>query len=119
MTEQEKQKRFYYIQNCPYGIHVSPDSLNGSVYSYYAFTSYQEREKWLDEHEFDRGSYNYVYASITRKELVERIGKRFVIVTDYGLWDNDDKQVAYEVLPADCEDAAYCKAIYSTYRPLF
>lgn len=93
--------------------------MNGNAYSYYVFTSYQEKEKWLDEHEFDRDSYNYVYASITRKELVERIGKRFVIVADFGLYDNDDNQVAYKVLAANDEDAAYCKAIYFTYRSLF
>ena len=117
MAEKKKQ-RFYYVQHCQWGVNISPASLNGNAYSYYAFTSYQERKKWLDGHEFDRDSYNCVYASITRKELQERIGKRFVIVADYGLYD-DDKQVAYEVLSADCEYVAYCKAIYSTYRPLF
>lgn len=118
MAEQKKQ-RFYYVQYSPYGVRISPDSLNGNAFSYYAFTSYQEKEKWLDEHEFDRDSCNYVYASITRKELQERIGKRFVIVVDYGLYDDDDNQVAYKVLAANDEDTAYCKAIYSTYRPLF
>lgn len=117
MAEKEKQ-RFYYVQYCQWGVNISPASLNGNAYSYYAFTSYQEREKWLYEHEFDMDSYHYVYASITRKELIERIGKRFVIVADYGLYD-DDKQVAYEVLPANDDKAAYCRAIYSNYRPLF
>lgn len=117
MTEQKKQ-RFYYVQYSPYGVRISPDSLNGNAFSYYAFTSYQEKEKWLDEHEFDRDSCNYVYASITRKELQERVGKRFVIVADYGLYD-DDNQVAYKVLAANDADAVYCTAIYSTYRPLF
>ena len=117
MAEQKKQ-RFYYVQYCQWGLCVSPDSLNGGAYSYYAFPSYAERQKWLDEHEFDERSYNYVYASITRKELQERIGKHFAILADYGLYD-DDKQVAYEVMPADYEDAIYGRAIYSTYRPLF
>lgn len=114
MEKQEKQK-FYYVQYCQYGVNVSPSSMNGNAYSYYAFTSYQAREKWLEEHEWD--NCNLVYASITRKELQERIGKRFVIVNDYGLYDNEDNQVAYEVLAAN--DADYCTAIYSTYRPLF
>lgn len=112
MNEQKKQ-RFYYVQNCDYGINVSPSSLNGNAFSYYAFTSYQEREKWLEEHEFDRRSCNYVYASITRKELQERIGKRFVIVNDCGLYDNEGNQVAYEVLAAN--DADYCTAIYYSF----
>ena len=112
MTE---QKKFYYVQNCDYGINVSPASLNGHAYSYYAFTSYQEMEKWLEEHEFDRDSYNYVYAIITRKELQERIGKRFVIVEDYGLYDDDDNQVAYEVLAANDADAVYSTAIYYSF----
>lgn len=116
MTEQKKQK-FYYVQYCQYGVNVSPLSLNGNAFSYYAFTSYQARKKWLEEHEFDRRSCNYVYASITRKELQERIGKRFVIVNAYGLYDSEDNQVAYEVLAAN--DADYCTAIYSTYQPLF
>ena len=115
MTE---QKKFYYIQYSPYGVRISPDSLNGNAFSYYAFPSYTERQKWLDENEFDRDSYNYVYASITRKELQERIGKRFVIVADYGLYDDDDNQVAYKVLAANDADAVCCTAIYSTYRPL-
>ena len=62
---------------------------------------------------------NCVAATITRAELVERIGKRFVITTDYGIYDNDDTMIACEVLPADDEKAVYCWAVYSTYRPLF
>ena len=62
---------------------------------------------------------NWVAATITRAELVERIGKRFTVVADYGIYDNDETMIAYEVLPADDEKAVYCKAIYSTYRPLF
>lgn len=117
MAEQKKQKRFYYIQYSPYGVRISLDSLNGNAFSYYAFPSYQEREKWLGENDMD--GVNWVAATITRAELVERIGKRFVVVKDYGLYDDDDKQVAYKVLAANNEDAAYCPAIYSTYRPLF
>ena len=115
MKKQKKQKRFYYIQYCPYGVRISPDSLNGNAFSYYAFTSYQEKEKWLDEHEFDRDSCNYVYARIARKELQERIGKRFVIVADYGLYDNDNNQVAYKVLAANDADAVYCTAVYYSF----
>lgn len=116
MAQQKKQKRFYYIQYSPYGVRISLDSLNGNAFSYYAFTSYTERKKWLDENDMD--GVNWVAAPITRAELVERIGKRFVVIADCGLYD-DDKQVAYEVLPADDEKAAYCMAVYSTYRPLF
>ena len=110
-----EQKKFYYVQNCDYGINVSPASLNGNAYSYYAFTSYQARKKWLEEHEFDRDSYNYVYAIITRKELQERIGKRFAIVEDYGLYDNDDNQVAYAVMGWDDPDAACCTTVYYSF----
>lgn len=117
MTEQKKQKKFYYIQYSPYGVRISPDSLNGNAFSYYAFSSYTERQKWLDENDMD--GVNWVASTITRAELVERIGKRFVITTDYGIYDNSDNQVAYEVLPANDDKAAYCGAIYSTYRPLF
>ena len=114
--KKQKKQRFYYIQYSPYGVRISPDSLNGNAFSYYAFTSYAERQKWLDENDMD--GVNWVAATITRAELVERIGKRFVILADYSLYD-DDKQVAYEVLPADDEDAMYGRAIYSTYQPLF
>lgn len=105
-----EKKKFYYIQYSPYGI-------RSGEWSYYAFTSYSARQKWLDAHDMD--GVNLVAATITRAELVERIGKRFVITTDYGIYDNDDTIIAYEVLPANDEKAAYCKAIYSTYRPLF
>lgn len=114
MTE---KKKFYYIQYCPYGVRISPDSLNGNAFSYYAFTSYTERKKWLDENDMD--GVNWVAATITRVELVERIGKRFVVVADCGIYDNDDNQIAYKVLAANDRDAEYCEAIYSTYRPLF
>ena len=117
MAEQKKQKRFYYIQYSPYGVRISLDSLNGNAFSYYAFTSYTERQKWLGENDMD--GVNCVAATITRKELQERIGKRFVIVAGYGIYDNDDTMIAYEVLPANDEKGAFCKAIYSTYRPLF
>lgn len=112
MEKQEKQK-FYYVQYCQYGVNVSPSSLNGNAYSYYAFTSYQEREEWLAYHEWD--NCNLVYASITRKELQERIGKRFVIVNDYGLYDDDDKQVAYVVVGVDNPDVAYPAAVYYSF----
>lgn len=62
---------------------------------------------------------NWVAVIITRAELVERIGKRFTVVADYGIYGDDDTIIAYEVLAANDEDAVYCKAIYSTYRPLF
>ena len=114
MAEMKKQK-FYYVQYCRYGVNVSPSSLNGNAYSYYAFTSYQEREKWLEEHEFDKRSCNYVYASITRKELQDRIGKRFVIVQDYGFYDSDDNQVAYGVMGWDDPDAACCAIAYCSF----
>lgn len=109
----EKQKKFYYVQNCDYGINVSPASLNGNAYSYYAFTSYQAREKWLEGHEWD--NCNLVYACITRKKLQERIGKRFVIVNDYGLYDDNDKQVAYGVIGVDGPDATYRTAVYYSF----
>lgn len=112
MEKQEKQ-RFYYVQNCDYGINVSPSSLNGNAYSYYAFTSYQAREKWLAYHEWD--NCNLVYASITRKELQARIGKRFVIVQDYGLYDSEDNQVAYEVLADNDADVDYCTWVYYSF----
>ena len=112
MTDQKKQK-FYYVQHCNYGVNVSPLSLNGHAYSYYAFTSYQAREDWLNEHEWD--NCNLVYASITRKGLEERIGKRFVIAKDYGLYDSDDNQVAYEVLEARDIDAACCVSVYRSF----
>lgn len=111
MNEQEKQ-RFYYVQYCQWGINISPLSMNGHAFSYYAFTSYQEREKWLEKHEFDQRSCNYVYASITRKELQKRISKWFVIVKDSGLYDSDDKQVAYEVLAANNPDVEYYTPLY-------
>lgn len=112
MEEQKKQK-FYYVQNCDYGINVSPSSLNGHAFSYYAFTSYQAREKWLAYHEWD--NYNLVYACITRKELQERIGKRFVVVDVDGLYDSEDNQVAYAVTGWDDPDAAYCTAVYYSF----
>ena len=113
----EKQKKFYYIQYCPYGVRISPDSLNGNAFSYYAFTSYAARQKWLDAHDMD--GVNWVAAPITRAELVERIGKRFVIVADCGIYGDDDTIIAYKVLAASYDDVMYCRAIYSTYRPLF
>lgn len=113
--KKQKKQRFYYVEYCPYGTNISPASLNGHAYSYYAFTSYQARATWLEEHEFDRDSYNYVYAIITRKELQERIGKQFAIIEDYGLYDSDDNQVAYQVLAARDADREYCASIYYSF----
>lgn len=112
MKEQKKQ-RFYYVEYCPYGVNVSPASMNGNAFSYYAFTSYQAREQWLAYREWD--NCNLVYASITRKELQERISKRFVIVEDYGLYDSDDNQVAYQVLAANDPDVEYCVPVYYSF----
>lgn len=114
MNEQKKQ-RFYYVQYCQWGVNVSPLSMNGNAFSYYAFTSYQEREKWLEEHEFDQCSCNYVYASITRKELQERIGKWFVIVQERRLYNDKDDAVAHEVLAADDVDVPYYMLIYRSF----
>lgn len=116
MAKQKKQ-RFYYVQYSPYGVRISPDSLNGNAFSYYAFTSYTERQKWLDENDMD--GVNWVAATITRAELVERIGKRFTVAADYGIYSDDNTIIAHTVLPASYDDVMYCRAIYSTYRPLF
>lgn len=115
IINEQKKQRFYYVQYCQWGVNVPPSSLNGNAYSYYAFTSYQAREKWLAYHEFDRDSCSYVYASIARKELQERIGKRFVIVEDYGLYDSEDNQVAYEVLGVSNPYEEYCTAVYYSF----
>ena len=112
MKEQKKQ-RFYYVEYCPYGVNISPASLNGNAFSYYAFTSYQAREQWLAYREWD--NCNLVYASITRKELQERIGKQFVIIEDYGLYDSDDNQVAYAVMGVSNLYEEYCTAVYYSF----
>ena len=117
MAQQKKQKRFYYIQYSPYGVRISLDSLNGNAFSYYAFASYTARQKWLDENGMN--DVNWVAAPITRKELQERIGKRFTVAADYGIYGDDDTIIAYKVLPASYDDVMYCRAVYSTYRPLF
>lgn len=104
-----KQKKFYYIQCCPYGVRISPDSLNGNAFSYYAFPSYTERQKWLDEHDMD--VVNWVAAPITRAELVERIGKRFYVVS--GLYNYNDSRL--DVLSYDDEMAQWGNVVYKSF----
>ena len=71
----------YYAEYCRYGIHVSYDSLNGDAYDFYAFPTKKERDKWVDENEFN--GTNYVAAPVTRKVVERVMGKYFQVVNNY------------------------------------
>lgn len=87
--------KYFYAEYCPYGVHISYESLNGNAYTFYAFPSKKEREKWLDEHEWDRSSCELVAQETTRKTVESRLGKHFSVDRDergnlvcskYGEW---------------------------------
>lgn len=107
MKKQEKQKeqRFYYMCCCPYEMNHMPTD-------FYAFTSYDDRKKWLEGHE------NNTYSAMTRKELEIYIGKSFDIL-DRVLYDVNNSLCAYQVVSRNDERNQWHKIIYSTYRPLF
>ena len=72
--------RTFYAQYCPYGINVSYDS---NAYEFYAFDTKEERDTWVDTHEFN-GS-NYVASSVTRRVVERVMGKYFKVVSNlYG-----------------------------------
>ena len=71
----------YYAEYCRYGIHVSYDSLNGDAYDFYAFPTKKERDKWVDENEFN--GTNYVAAPVTRRVVEKVMGKYFQVVDNY------------------------------------
>lgn len=55
--------------------------MGGNAYDFYAFPTKAERDKWVDEHEFN--GTNYVAAPVTRR-IVERVmGKYFKVVSTY------------------------------------
>lgn len=71
----------YYAEYCRYGINVSYASMKGNAYDFYAFPTKAERDKWVDEHEFN--GTNYVAAPVTRR-IVEKVkGKNFKVVDNY------------------------------------
>ena len=87
--------KYFYAEYCPYGVHISYESLNGNAYTFYAFPSKKERAKWLDEHEWDRSSCELVAQETTRKTVESRLGKHFSVARDergnlvcskYGEW---------------------------------
>lgn len=73
----------YYAEYCPWGINISYASLNGSAYTFYAFSTKEERDKWVDEHEYD--GTNYVAAPVKRRTLERIKGKNFKIMNNYYL----------------------------------
>jgi len=75
--------KYYYAEYCPYGIHISYDSLNGNAFEFYAFQSKKERERWLDENEWDRWSATLVAQATTRKTVERMLGKNFDVDKNY------------------------------------
>lgn len=71
----------YYAEYCSYGINVSYASMNGNAYAFYAFPTKRERDKWVDENEFD--GTNYVAAPVTRRVVERVMGKNFKVVANY------------------------------------
>ena len=75
--------RTFYAQYCPYGLHVSYQSLGGGAYAFYAFDTKAERDAWVDTHEFKEG--NYVASAVTRRVVEKVMGKHFKVVSNlYG-----------------------------------
>lgn len=75
--------KYYYAEYCPYGIHISYDSLNGNAFEFYAFQSKKERERWLDENEWDRWAATLVAQATTRKTVERLLGKNFDVDKNY------------------------------------
>lgn len=71
----------YYAEYCRYGINVSYASMGGNAYDFYAFPTKRERDKWVDENEFN--GTNYVAAPVTRRVVEKVMGKYFQIVNNY------------------------------------
>lgn len=71
----------YYAEYCRYGIHVSYESMGGNAYDFYAFPTKKERDKWVDENEFN--GTNYVAAPVTRRVVEKVMGKHFQVVDNY------------------------------------
>ena len=71
----------YYAEYCSYGINVSYESMDGNAYDFYAFPTKRERDKWVDENEFN--GMNYVAAPVTRRVVEKVMGKHFRVVDNY------------------------------------
>ena len=71
----------YYAEYCHYGINASYKSLCGNAYDFYAFPTKKERDKWVDENEFN--GTNYVAAPVTRRVVENVMGKYFQVVDNY------------------------------------
>lgn len=71
----------YYAEYCSYGINVSYASMNGNAYDFYVFPTKRERDKWVDENEFD--GTNYVAAPVTRRVVERVMGKNFKVAANY------------------------------------
>ena len=71
----------YYAEYCQYGINVSYKSLGGNAYDFYAFPTKAERDKWIDENEFN--GTNFVAAPVPRRIVDRVMGKNFKVVDNY------------------------------------
>ena len=71
----------YYAEYCRYGINVSYKSMGRNAYDFYAFPTKSERDKWVEENEFN--GTNFVAATVTRR-IVERVmGRDFNVIKNY------------------------------------
>ena len=63
------------------GINVSDASMGGNAYDFYAFPTKKERDKWVDENEFN--GIDYVAAPVPRRVVEKVMGKYFQVVNNY------------------------------------
>lgn len=69
----------WYAEFCECGINVSYDSLGGSAFEFLAFDTKAERDKWVENHEWDHYP-DCCAAAVSRKTMESVIGKEFILV---------------------------------------
>ena len=74
MSAQEGAKNMFYAEFCPYG-NVAYSSFCGSAYTFYAFKTKAERDKYVDVNEYD--GCNLTASAISAKQMRCLAGRNF------------------------------------------
>ena len=74
----------YYAEFCPYG-NVAYSSFCGSAYTFYAFKTKAERDKFVDINEYDVTGCNLTASAITAKRMRCLAGRNFKLEKSFAI----------------------------------
>lgn len=74
----------FYAEFCPYG-NVAYSSFYGGAYTFYAFETKAERDKYVNINEYDVTGCNLTASAISAKQIRYLAGRNFKLEKSFGI----------------------------------